>query len=103
MKCRLIHSGWKRLSIRVSAGVTALRLHDRLLGSDAHELDVRNAAQAAQDPLETLLIEAQRIAAGNEDIAGRRASRRCTRSLLEIVLLMLRLAGGADEPGARVQ
>ena len=49
--------------------VDALRQEDRHARADAHDLDVRDLAQAAQHALEELGRQGQRVAAGEEHVA----------------------------------
>ena len=57
-------------------GGDPLRQHGRHLGADPQELDVRNLPQTGEDPVQPLVAQRQRIAAGNEHVAdaGRAAN-----------------------------
>ena len=72
MKCRLIHSGWYLPQHAAQLRRDPLRQHGRHLGADADELDVRDRPQLAQDPVEPLVAQGQRIAAGEQHVADRR-------------------------------
>ena len=49
-----------------------LRQHGRHLRADADELDVRNRPQLAENPLELVVAQRQRIAAGDQHVANLR-------------------------------
>ena len=69
VKCRLIHSGWCFFRILVSERVTRMRQHHRHLGAEAHELDMADGAQPAEQIVEPLVGQRQRIAAGDQHVA----------------------------------
>ncbi len=50
----------------------AVRQHHRHAAADAHDLDVGDAAQFAENPVEFLIREHQRVTAGKENVANHR-------------------------------
>ena len=79
----------------------AHRLHDGLLDADPDELEVLDRAQARQHVLEPVLVERQRIAAGDQAIANRRRARDVVDRGVDVGLAQRALAARADEPGPR--
>ena len=74
-------------------GRDALRQEDRHARADADDLHVRDGAQAAQQILQHLLRNRQRVAAGEEHVTHLRRARD---------VVDLRVVGGAAEGGAGV-
>src|SRR5262245_7063019 len=62
---------------------------------------MRNRAQPRQDVLETILVERERVAAGDQAVPDGRRGRDVLDGAVDVGLAQRSLAGGAYEPGPR--
>ena len=72
LKWRFIHSGWYFAEHLAQLVVDALGQEHRHAGADPDDLDVRDLAEAAHDPLEQLRREGQPVPAGDQHVADLR-------------------------------
>ena len=79
----------------------AHRLHHWLLAADAHEFHVRNPAQPAEHEVQPVVVQAQRVAAGDQYVADFRMAFDVAERGLDVVLADGALADRADHTGAR--
>jgi hypothetical protein len=76
-------------------------LHDRLFAADSYELHVRDLAQALQDVLEPVIVQAQWIAAGDEHVAHDWRLLDVVECCLDIRFLHTAFADRADHASTR--